>query len=102
MHIISITIFYVAWFSRFFFLNVKNFVIHFRYFYQHIHVQSQWQQIINNNFVTELNKTNWYVRNNQKWGEGNIKNVYKLFGVIHFADLIITVFLLFIRNSQDM
>eukprot|EP01084_Bolivina_argentea_P007618 14305_1 len=49
-------LYFALWFLIFVFLNVKSFLIHFRYKWQYYALQSQWQQIINPNIVNELNK----------------------------------------------
>eukprot|EP01084_Bolivina_argentea_P023739 44342_1 len=96
--ITSVGIFFGCWFSIFFFLNVKNWIIHNRYKWQYFTLQLKWQRIINPNIVEIAHKNNWYIRNNYKYG--NLYNIYKRFAMLHSLNFIIGVTLLVIRMEK--
>ena len=76
------TIFFqIACWSVLFFLNTKNWMIYYKYFWTYYTLQLKWQQIINPNISEELKKTNWYIRNIKTCG--NLSYIFKLFGIIH-------------------
>ncbi len=71
MTVISITIWYTDWW-----------MIYFKYRWTYFTLQLQWQQILNPKIVTQIEKENWYIHNNNKYG--NLSHIYKLFGTIYF------------------
>ena len=73
---ISMILFIICWWILLFFLTVKNWMIYFKYKWTYFTLQVNWQQIINPNISEELKKTNWYIRNNHKYG--NLKYICKL------------------------
>eukprot|EP01084_Bolivina_argentea_P165980 288275_1 len=69
-----------------YFINVKNWIIYYKYKWTHFTLQFKWQQLINN---TDNSDDNWYIKNNYKYG--NTLYICKLFGLLHAIGLIITI-----------
>ena len=58
-----------------YFLIIRTWLLHFRYKFNTFTLQLRWQQLINSNIIQTSQKTNWYIRNNHKYG--NMKYVAK-------------------------
>ena len=84
----AIASWFICWWLLLFFLTVKNWMIYFKYKWTYFTLQLEWQQILNSKIVTQIEQENWYIRNNNKYG--NLSFVYKLFGIIYFAALSIS------------
>jgi len=95
---ICLGIFFIAWFSTFTFLNVKNWSELYRYKWTNITLQLKWQILINPNVAKETNKTNWFIRNHSTFG--NISFIYKFFGVLHVIIFLLAASMMPIRTLK--
>ena len=68
-----------GWCIVLFFLITKNWLIFWRYKWQYYTLQTQWQSIINPSLAEIKPDTNFYLRNNHKYGSK--KFVYKWLGI---------------------
>ena len=69
-----------------FFLNVRNWLILYRYKWNYYTIQYRWQSIIN---PSVSQQSNWYIRNYSKYGQ--TAYILKLFGIIHTISLIFNI-----------
>lgn len=71
-----------SWWSCLYFLNTKNWMIYYKYWWTYYTLQLKWQRIINPNISEELEKTNWFIHNIKTYG--NLNYIFKVFGIFHF------------------
>eukprot|EP01084_Bolivina_argentea_P165958 288236_1 len=93
-----VAIYFFSWFCTFFFLNVKNFSIFYKYKWQYYTLQLQWQQIINPSFVESQQKKNCFLKHNKTCGK--LRNQYILFGIIHLILVAICAYFMQLRMRQ--
>ena len=71
----------------FYMLLVKNWMIYYKYQWTYYTMQYKWSHIINSTSASTESDNNWYIVNNNKYG--NLYYIYKLFGIIFFIFYII-------------
>ena len=101
LFILATIFFFSSFWSVLFFLNTKNWMIHYKYFWTYYTLQLQWQQIINPKISETIRKNNWYIHNNQKYG--NLSFISKLFTIFHVIGCslcIIAMYLGLFSHSQ--
>ena len=79
LHIGEIFWFSSLWLIIYFFM-VKNWIVYYKYHWTYHTMDTQWQNIINQNITSAKIQENWFIGNNKKYG--NIKFVSKFFGKI--------------------
>eukprot|EP01083_Nonionella_stella_P195886 721135_1 len=67
----------------YFCLIIKSWMIYFKFKWTYYTMEMNWQYIINPNAVSNKIQQNWYIRNNNKYG--NLFYNYKLFGGLCFT-----------------
>ena len=70
----------------FYFLNMKNFLIFFRYKWTHSIQQLKWQQLINptdSSSESQKHETNWFIQHHNTFGSK--KYIHRLFFILHLA-----------------
>ena len=88
--VISLTIWFILWWLLLFFMTVKAWMIYFKYKWTYFTLQLKWQKVLNKNIIKKIEKENWFIRNNNKYG--NLKYIYKLFGTIYCIIFTISTF----------
>eukprot|EP01084_Bolivina_argentea_P156145 272111_1 len=96
---VSIMLFLVLWFIFIFVQNVKNWMIYYKYKWTYYTLEYKWQQIINTNIAQKYNQTNWYIRNNMKYGK--LSYIYKLFALFHLIAFFSCATGMFLRTNSN-
>ena len=71
-----------------YFVNVKNWMIFYKYHWQYYVLQNKWHSII----TDKNNNNNFFIKYNETWG--NLSIVWKRFAIIHFIGISLLVTLL--------
>ena len=96
-------IYFLSWFLCLWFLLTKNWILFFKSKWTYFTLQLEWQQLINSNKAIYNHQSNWFIRNNNKYGK--TKNVLIIFGTIAFVGWLITcygVILIIWTNKHPM
>lgn len=90
--VVVLGLFFMIWCVIFLILNVKNWIIFFRYKWTYFALKFNWQRIINAQTSQAEEGSNWYIINNSKYG--SLSFVYFWFGLLHFIGFAASVCLM--------
>merc|ERR1712013_829167 len=90
--VVVLGLFFLIWCVIFLILNVKNWIIYFRYKWTYFALKFNWQRIINAQTSQAEEGSNWYINNNSKYG--CLSFVYFWFGLVHFIGFAASVCLM--------
>jgi len=80
--VVVLGLFLLIWCVIFLILNVKNWIIFFRYKWTYFALKFNWQRIINADTSNAEEASNWFINNNVRFG--CLSFVYFWFGLFHF------------------